>query len=203
MAGAKRAPGRPKSAEGLDTRAELIRVAQELFASYGYAGTSVSEVGKRAGVSAPVIYQRFGSKAGLFLAAGENVYDAGLTRLRASMAGAAEFDAALDAVLEEFAAIARQDPTMAGMVVTVLMEAERNGELADGLKPMLADFREFCAALVALAPAEVAPGAKGRRALALALESMFSGLMMSATLLSRPGDHRAMVDAMRRLVRSR
>lgn len=199
MSGPKRSPGRPRAAEGLDTRAELLAVARALFSANGYAGTSVSEVGKGAGVSVPVIYQRFGSKAGLFVATGEDVYDVGLARLRASIDGLDDFDAALDAALREFVAISRTEPDMTGMVVMVLIEAERRRELAADLKPMLREFRSFCDAIAALAPESRAPGARGKRNLALALESMFSGLMVSSTL-SKPADFRALVDAMRHLV---
>ena len=123
--------GRPKADAGRDTRADLIRVARELFATRGYAGTSVADIGSRAGVSVPVLYQRFGNKAGLFVAVAEDVYDRGLAPLRERLAAADSFDAALDGALREFATTYRVDPLLGAMVVTVLVEAERDDDDED------------------------------------------------------------------------
>lgn len=49
-------------------RSRLLKAATRLFASRGYAGTSVRDILKVAKVSAPVLYYHFGSKEGLFLA---------------------------------------------------------------------------------------------------------------------------------------
>ena len=48
-------------------RERLLDVALGLFASRGYAATSVREIVKGAGVSKPVLYYHFGSKEGLYL----------------------------------------------------------------------------------------------------------------------------------------
>ena len=45
-----------------------MEAAARLFASHGYAGTSVREIIRAAGVSRPVLYYHFGSKEGLYLA---------------------------------------------------------------------------------------------------------------------------------------
>ncbi len=49
-------------------RERLVGAAARLFASHGYAGTSVREIIRAAGVSRPVLYYHFGSKEGLYLA---------------------------------------------------------------------------------------------------------------------------------------
>lgn len=49
-------------------RVRLLDAAVGLFAQNGYAGTSVREIVERAGVTKPVLYYYFKSKAGLFLA---------------------------------------------------------------------------------------------------------------------------------------
>ena len=58
-----RRPGAP------DTRATILATARELFASSGYAGTSMRAVGTGAGVDAALVHHYFGSKDDLFLAA--------------------------------------------------------------------------------------------------------------------------------------
>lgn len=49
-------------------RARLLAAAVPLFAAKGYAATSVRDILRAAGVTAPVLYHHFGSKEGLFLA---------------------------------------------------------------------------------------------------------------------------------------
>jgi len=47
---------------------QLLDLATELFSERGYAGTSMDALAERAGVTKPVVYNLFGSKAGLFAA---------------------------------------------------------------------------------------------------------------------------------------
>jgi AcrR family transcriptional regulator len=45
---------------------QLLELAEALFAERGYAGASMDELARRAGVTKPVVYELFGSKEGLF-----------------------------------------------------------------------------------------------------------------------------------------
>jgi AcrR family transcriptional regulator len=47
---------------------QLVELAEALFAERGYAGASMDELCRRAGVTKPVVYELFGSKDGLFRA---------------------------------------------------------------------------------------------------------------------------------------
>jgi TetR/AcrR family transcriptional regulator len=49
-----------------DIRSRIGKVATRLFCRKGYGSTSVSEIVKLAGVTKPMLYYYFGSKAGLF-----------------------------------------------------------------------------------------------------------------------------------------
>jgi AcrR family transcriptional regulator len=60
---------------------QILAEAVEEFARRGYAGASVAEIAARAGISKPLIYQYFGSKDGLFLAALHSVAAPLLDRL--------------------------------------------------------------------------------------------------------------------------
>jgi AcrR family transcriptional regulator len=51
-----------------ERRAEIARAAEEVFAEHGYAEASMDAIAARAGVSAPVLYDHFDSKAELHLA---------------------------------------------------------------------------------------------------------------------------------------
>lgn len=51
-----------------DRRRQILRVAGELFARHGYAGTRLEDIATEAGVSKPVLYRHFESKRALYLA---------------------------------------------------------------------------------------------------------------------------------------
>lgn len=191
-----RSPGRPKAGQGLDTRADLLRVAGQLFAEHGYSGTSVSDVGKGAGVTVPVIYQRFGNKAGLFVAVAEDVCGQCLAMLRSSVDAAETFDEAVELTLRDVAALHRIDPRINAMVVAVLVEAERDPELGMRLKPVLKMMQRLCDDIAALAPAELVATSSDRRDLARALTALFSGIMTSSRTVHRPRDYERMVGSL-------
>jgi AcrR family transcriptional regulator len=60
---------------------QIVAAAVEEFAASGYAAASVASVAANAGISKPLIYQYFGSKDGLFLAALHDVAGPMLERL--------------------------------------------------------------------------------------------------------------------------
>lgn len=49
-----------------ERRAQLIQVAQRVFASKGVNGTTVEELAHEAGITKPLIYEHFGGKEGLY-----------------------------------------------------------------------------------------------------------------------------------------
>src|SRR5579859_5911224 len=51
-----------------ERRETILRAAAEVFAEAGYSAAKVSDVAARVGVSEPVVFQNFGSKAALFSA---------------------------------------------------------------------------------------------------------------------------------------
>jgi AcrR family transcriptional regulator len=62
-----RQPGRTRL-RAEQRRASILDAATEVFASRGYRAGKVSDVAARVGVSEPVIFQNFGSKAALYAA---------------------------------------------------------------------------------------------------------------------------------------
>src|SRR5918912_3337866 len=50
-----------------DRRTEIVRAAEGVFAELGYAEATIDAIAARAGVSAPVVYDHFASKAELHL----------------------------------------------------------------------------------------------------------------------------------------
>ena len=49
-----------------ERREQVVRVATAVFAERGYDGASIDEIARRAGVSAPVVYDHFASKQDLY-----------------------------------------------------------------------------------------------------------------------------------------
>ncbi len=64
---------RPRSRlSAADRRASIVAAATQVFSEVGYQRGTMSEVARRVGVSEPVIFQNFGSKAALFAAVIDN-----------------------------------------------------------------------------------------------------------------------------------
>ena len=65
-------------------RAQLLKVAREVFADQGYHGAGMEEIAQRAGVTKPVLYQHFSGKKELYLA----LLDTDMTHLQMEVAAA-------------------------------------------------------------------------------------------------------------------
>jgi AcrR family transcriptional regulator len=66
--GGRRYESLRRTAQALETRAEIARAARSLFVSQGWAATTVRDVAREAGVSVPTVYSVYGNKTGLTLA---------------------------------------------------------------------------------------------------------------------------------------
>ena len=60
---------------------QILAVAVDEFAARGYAGASMIDIARRAGISKPLVYQYFGSKDGLYLTCLHDVAGRLLARL--------------------------------------------------------------------------------------------------------------------------
>jgi AcrR family transcriptional regulator len=61
-------PGAPRRLSRDERTSQLVDVAQSLFARHGFVGTSIELIARTAQVSRPVVYDRFGSKVGIYSA---------------------------------------------------------------------------------------------------------------------------------------
>lgn len=73
-----------------NTRAELVRVAHDLFAERGYDATPIEEVLRRAGVSKGALYHHFPTKEALFEAVFEENERAVMDRVMAASKGSTD-----------------------------------------------------------------------------------------------------------------
>jgi AcrR family transcriptional regulator len=60
-----------RRAQAAATRQRVLECARDLFVTQGYAGTSIAQIAKEAGVSAPTVFAGFKSKVSLLRAAVE------------------------------------------------------------------------------------------------------------------------------------
>lgn len=93
-------PGRPRQTTHDDIRA----VALALFAEQGYAATSLAQIAAAAGISRTTLFSYFPAKRDLMW----EEYDAGVERMRASLAESAG-SPIVDALVDAMLAMARYD----------------------------------------------------------------------------------------------
>ena len=109
------------------TRQALLRAGAFLFAERGFDGVSIEEVAARAGVNKALISYHFGGKRGLYVAVLESGFASMTARLKAIEERAPTARAALQAFLDAFAQVTRDEP---GFPTLFLREV-----LAKGLEP--------------------------------------------------------------------
>jgi AcrR family transcriptional regulator len=149
MMSAKRVRTRPyrselRARQASETRARVVEAARELFARHGYAGTTVAQIARAAGVSAETV-QKHGPKTALLQAAIEygSFGVEGESDVFATDAGRAILSAR-DA--EDFATIIGEmvaliNAPSAGLWMTVVSAALGDTEVADYRGSMLAQIR--------------------------------------------------------------
>jgi AcrR family transcriptional regulator len=76
---------------------QLLELAEALFAERGYAGASMDELARRAGVTKPVVYELFRSKEGLFGACVDRTIERLATEIAAAVRAEDEPEARLRA----------------------------------------------------------------------------------------------------------
>jgi AcrR family transcriptional regulator len=68
-AGSSAGPRAGRSRDAAASKDALLQAARALFGQRGFEGTTIREIGERAGVDAALIARYFGSKADLYIAA--------------------------------------------------------------------------------------------------------------------------------------
>jgi AcrR family transcriptional regulator len=105
-------PPPPARRQPTPRRRELLAVAAQLFAERGYGGTSTDDLGAAAGISGPALYWHFPSKDALLAEMLTDVSERLLDGARSCVAGCADAEAALDALVEFQASFAVDNPAL-------------------------------------------------------------------------------------------
>jgi AcrR family transcriptional regulator len=177
-----------RSGDPAAIREALVDAAKAEFAQRGYEAASTRTILHDAGVTAPVLYHHFGSKAGLFEAVAAHVMDVVVGTFERAVVPGAGFDANLDALLAASAELQSRDAQLPRFIVAAPLDLARHAELA-AAEAQLSRLRLF---LEDLCQAEAGPQHGVRIAMTL-----IYGLSRYAATLDA-ADFDATVGAMRR-----
>lgn len=101
----------PRKRMTADARRDLIEAAAaEVFAERGYHGASIDEICRRAGVTAPVLYDHFASKLALHRRLLERTRDELLEMWRSSLAGDEPAEERIPRALDAWARYVEEHP---------------------------------------------------------------------------------------------
>jgi AcrR family transcriptional regulator len=130
---------------------QLLDVAEQLFAAYGYGSTSIERIAREAGVTRPVVYEHFGSKDGIYLACLRRARGQLESMMAEAMATAADPREQLERGADAYFGFVEQDP--ARWRVLFGGGAAVSGEVAEEAMLLhLATERRFAELFAVLAP---------------------------------------------------
>lgn len=106
----------------------LVDTAMDLFASYGYRGTSLARIARAAGVTKGALYWHFTDKEEFFLAVVEKVLgEWNKAFARKPAATASEFRAEFLSIFETSAALNQKNPWVSRLLLIITLESHKIG----------------------------------------------------------------------------
>ena len=170
-----------------------------LFANQGYEGTTNRAIAEGAGLSGAAIYHYFDSKAELYAAVYEAVFDRVFAELERAVACRQTLVEQYAALLEATDRMNRDDPTAPAFVVGVAGDAQRHPELKKLIRPLQRRNNLFFRRLVGAAAArgELDPEVDVRAVEDL-LNAVVSGLARLSAVTGDARRHAAAVDVLQR-----
>lgn len=131
---------RHRDRQAAATRTLIVSVARDLFAAQGYAGTSIEDIARQAGVAKGALYHHFSGKDALFRAVYEAVLSEAVSSMLAATAAETDLWASVHAGLSAFLD-ACLEPAFRRIVVldsvTVLQQGVQDGDVGEVELPML------------------------------------------------------------------
>jgi AcrR family transcriptional regulator len=129
----------------------VLDVARSMFAELGYEATTNRAIAEASGITPGAIYHYFDSKAELYAAVYEEIYDRVFSRLEEAIVGHGTLMAQFAAALVAAGELNVQDPTLPAFDRGVSAEAKRHPELDELLRPLRRRNTIFFRRLVAAA----------------------------------------------------
>ena len=197
-AASRRSPnprGRPPGDTAERTKQALLKSARQVFAEYGYHGATIAEITRRAGVSTPVLYHHFGSKAGLFSAVMAEVTQLLAESWGRIIVGTGDLRSKINAMFDSAIDIHAADPELARFLLATRIEVTRTSELV-----AVSEYRGFTAELFRSAALQSGLDAQRASAVAHVLAVFFAGLTVIA--VASPFDYDTAVESLRSLLDS-
>lgn len=142
----------PNQASADQIRAALVDAAAEVFAEEGYSGARVQSIAERADLTTGAIYNRFSGKSELLLEALDRHTNALLADLAEAELGATDILRTIGVALLD------DESPASALLLESFVAARRETDIAERLRPRLADER---ARLAKLVDAEKADGVIG------------------------------------------
>ncbi|MGN7782150.1 TetR/AcrR family transcriptional regulator [Mycolicibacterium sp. 22603] len=197
----RRTRGRPRAANGAETRERIIFAARQVFSELGYDASTFQEIAERADLTRPAINHYFSNKRDLY----QNVLDTTHTGLiEAGIAAAAGQTTLLDkltALMSGMLAAHREIDSAAAFLVTSMLEAHRHPELKndqyaprDGIRAFLTD-----AVSDAIANGQLTDETDGNGLIDMLLVLMF-GMGFYAGFVGSEDEVANVIDRLRRLL---
>jgi AcrR family transcriptional regulator len=104
----------------------LVDAAMDLFASYGYRGTSLSRIARAAGVTKGALYWHFSDKEEFFLAVVEKVlHEWGAIWPRNAATNSKEFNRAFLRAFENLAVLNAKNPWVSRLLLIITLESHK------------------------------------------------------------------------------
>jgi TetR/AcrR family transcriptional repressor of nem operon len=160
----------------------VLDAATDRFWRFGYAATSVRDLGTAMGLSAPSLYNAFGDKHALFVRCLDRYLDNGLRKRVKRLEAMRSPRQAIETFLEEVVARSLSDPRGCLLVNSALEVGPHDPEIGAVTAAELADIEGFFRRCIRAGQAE---GTISRAHRAADLARMFLATVMGLRVLSR------------------
>ncbi len=195
--------GRPRAVDSVDTRARLLAAARTCFGQNGYEKTTNAQIAEVAGITSGAIYHYFPSKVELYAAVFEGVQDFIYSEFEYAINEHDTLVERFNSILDISVRINRDDPSIAGFVVDVASEVQRNPELRSVTSLLRRRTGAFLEKLCDDAEQnnEIRPGVS-RESLRDLLNALLAGLLRFSTLINDSARHGAAVEVLKLMLRN-
>lgn len=199
----RRTRGRPRAANGAETRERIIHAARQVFSELGYDASTFQAIAERANLTRPAINHYFANKKQLYgqVLASTNsaLFNAGVD----AAAGETTLTGKLSGFMRGMVAAHREFDSAAAFLVTSMLEAYRHPDLKNDDYAPRDDVREFLGSAVSDAAerGQLGEGADAAVLVEMLLVLMF-GMGFYAGFVGSDAEVDAVLDSVQRLLAS-